>query len=158
MRSTAGQAIQRFFAMDAGRTEPPRPVFRTTTARRSETADLGESIATGVHAIYGPVRLYLCVSMEPKPEALAAQREADRKQAAGLFEVDALWSAAAVNARWARRAVLCGRDGAVLESAVRGAQGMTEAGAKEVFFEFNAMESYPKEMYLSDGRTRLRVR
>ena len=84
MRSTAGQAIQRFFAMDAGRTEPPRPVFRTTTARRSETADLGESIATGVHAIYGPVRLYLCVSMEPKPEALAAQREADRRQAAAF--------------------------------------------------------------------------
>ena len=144
--------------MDAGRTEPPRPVIRTTTARRSETADLGESIATGVHAIYGPVRLYLCVSMEPKPEALAAQREADRRQAAGMFKVDALWSAAAVNARWARRALLVDADGGVLEGAVCGAQGMTEAGAREVFFEFNALERYPEEMYLSDGHARLRVR
>ena len=148
----------RLFAPTADRSAPRRPVFLTTTARRSETADLGESMATGVHAIYGPVRLYLCVSMEPKAEALAAQREADRRQAAGQFEVDALWSAAAVNARWARRALLVDANGEVLEGAVRGAQGMTEAGAREVFFEFNALERYPDEMYLSDGRARLRVR
>lgn len=150
--------IGRRFAPAADRNAPHRPVFLTTTARRSETADLGESVATGVHAIYGPVRLYLCVSMEPKAEALAAQREADRRQAAGLFEVDVLWSAAAVNARWARRALLVDADGGVLEAAVRGAQGMTEAGAREVFFEFNALEQYPDEMYLSDGHARLRVR
>lgn len=40
-------------------------------------SDLGESIASGVHVIYSPVRLYLCVSMQPKPEALHAQKEAD---------------------------------------------------------------------------------
>lgn len=72
--------------------------------------------------------------------------------------MDALWSAAAVNARWARRALLVDADGGVLEGAVCGAQGMTEAGAREVFFEFNALERYPEEMYLSDGHARLRVR
>ena len=148
----------RLFGSAAERNAPRRPVFLTTTARRSERTDLGESVATGVHAIYGPVRLYLCVSMTPKEEALAAQREADRKQAAGLFEVDALWSAAAVNARWARRALLVDADGGVLEGAICGAQGMTEAGAREVFFAFNALECYPEEMYLSDGHIRLRVR
>ena len=150
--------LGKLFVPVTDRSAPRRPVFLTTTARRSETADLGESVATGVHAIYGPVRLYLCVSMEPKAEALAAQREADRRQAAGQFEVDALWSAATVNARWARRALLIDANGEVLEGAVRGAQGMTEAGAREVFFEFNALERYPDEMYLSDGRARLRVR
>ena len=63
-----------------------------------------------------------------------------------------------MNARWARRALLVGADGGVLEDAVRGAQGMTEAGAREVFFAFNALECYPEEMYLSDGHIRLRVR
>ena len=148
----------RLFGSAAERNAPRRPVFLTTTARRSERTDLGESVATGVHAIYGPVRLYLCVSMEPKAAALARQREADKRQAAGLFRVDALWSAAAVNARWARHALLCDAQGEVLEGAVRGAQGMTDAGAREVFFAFNALERYPEAMYLSDGHARLRVR
>ena len=149
---------KRFFTMVAERSAPPRPAFLTTTARRSERVDLGESIATGVHVIYGPVRLYLCVSMEPKAAALERQREADKRQAAGLFRVDALWSAAAVNARWARHALLCDAQGEVLEGAVRGAQGMTDAGAREVFFAFNALERYPEAMYLSNGHARLRVR
>ena len=49
-------------------------------------------------------------------------------------------------------------EGEVLEGAVRGAQGMTDAGAREVFFAFNALERYPEAMYLSNGRARLRVR
>ena len=35
---------------------------------------------------------------------------------------------------------------------------MTDAGAREVFFAFNALDRYPEAMYLSDGRARLRVR
>lgn len=137
-------------------TQRPQPPRARTHHRREET-DLGESIATGVHAIFGAVRLYLCVAMEPKADALAAQQEEDRRHAAGLFNVDAMWSAAAVNARWARRAVLCDESGRTLEGAVCGARGMTDAGAKEVFFEFNALETYPDALYLTDGHTRVRI-
>lgn len=132
------------------------PGNRTTTMRA--LSDLGESIASSVHAIYSPVRLYLCVAMEPKPEALAAQKKADKHVAAGVFEVDELWSAAAVNARWARRAVLTDAQGKPLERAIHGARGMTDVGAKEAFFEFNALDAYPEAMYLSNGATRIRVR
>ena len=120
--------------------------------------DLGESIATNVHAIYTPTRLYLCVTMEPKPDALDAQLAADRRLAAGHFEVDKLWSAASVNARWARKAVLTDEAGGSLEAAMLGARGMTDAGAKEVFFEFGALDAYPERMYLTNGDARVRVR
>ena len=125
-----------------------------------------------MHAIYAQSRLYLCVAMQPKPEALHAQRLADKKAAAGHFDVDENWSAAEVNARWARHAVLTDAGGQVLEGAIRGARGsgrvldhavlgargMTDAGAREVFFEFNALESYPEPMYLAAGDARVRVR
>ena len=39
-----------------------------------------------------------------------------------------------------------------------GARGMTDVGAKEVFFEFNALEAYPERMYLRSGETRVRIR
>lgn len=138
--------------------EAPRRTAPSKTMTMRALSDLGESIAASVHAIYSPVRLYLCVAMEPKPDALRAQMKADKRLAAGMFEVDELWSAAAVNARWARRAVLTDGEGHVLEAAVSGARGMTDAGAKEVFFEFNALEVYPEPMYLSDGVTRIRVK
>ncbi len=120
--------------------------------------DVGESIAHSVHAIYSPIRLYLCVAMEVKPDALARQQEADRKTAAGMFKVDPLWSAATVNARWARDAILIDGDGNELYAATSGARGMTDAGAKEVFFEYNAMESYPEKMYLVSNGIRVRVK
>ena len=130
----------------------------STTATMRALCDLGESIATNVHAIYTATRLYLCVTMEPKPDALEAQLAADKRLAAGLFEVDRLWSAASVNARWARKAVLTDGEGQLLDAAVLGARGMTDAGAKEVFFEFSALDAYPERMYLSSGDTRVRVR
>ena len=49
-------------------------------------------------------------------------------------------------------------SGRVLDHAVLGARGMTDAGAREVFFEFNALESYPEPMYLAAGDARVRVR
>ena len=39
-----------------------------------------------------------------------------------------------------------------------GARGVTDVGAREVFFEYNAMDSYPERMYLAAGDTRVRVR
>ena len=120
--------------------------------------DVGESIAYSVHVIYSSVRLYLCVAMEVKPEALARQQEADRKMAAGMFKVDPMWSAATVNARWARKAVLVDGEGNELYAAMHGARGMTDAGAKEVFFEYNALESYPEKMYLEADGVKIRVR
>ena len=42
--------------------------------------------------------------------------------------------------------------------AMKGARGMTEAGAKEVFFEFNSLDVYPEKLYLTNGRTRVRVK
>ncbi len=120
--------------------------------------DVGESIAHSVHVIYSPIRLYLCVAMEVKPEALTAQQAADKKMAAGMFKVDPLWSAATVNARWARKAVLTDGDGVELFEAMHGARGMTDAGAKEVFFEYNALESYPEKMYLMADGIKIRVR
>ena len=144
--------------------EPPkrrqreRPVPGSTTQTLRALTDLGESVASGVHVIDASVRIYLCVTMEPTPEALEAQAERDRRTAAGMFAVDRNWSAAEVNARWGRRAVLTDGEGNVLSEAMAGARGMTDAGAREVFFEFNAMGVYPERMYLRSGETRLRVR
>ena len=137
MLSFAALSINRFFTT-APKLERETPGNRTATLRA--LSDLGESVASSVHAIYAQSRLYLCVAMQPKPEALHAQRLADKKAAAGHFDVDENWSAAEVNARWARHAVL------------------TDAGAREVFFEFNALESYPEPMYLAAGDARVRVR
>ena len=71
MLSFAALSINRFFT-------PAPTVKRETPGSRTETlralSDLGESIASGVHAIYAQSRLYLCVAMQPKPEALHAQR------------------------------------------------------------------------------------
>ena len=53
----------------------------SSTMTMRALVDVGESIAYSVHAIYSPVRLYLCVAMEVKPEALAAQQAADKKMA-----------------------------------------------------------------------------
>ena len=137
---------------------PERKAPPSTTATMRALSDLGECVASNVHAIYTQTRLFLCVTMEPKPDALRAQAEADRRLAAGHFTVDRLWSAASVNARWAQGAVLTDGDGRVLPGAMRGARGMTDAGAKEVFFEFCALDAYPERMYLQNGDTRVRVR
>lgn len=137
---------------------PKREIPGNQTATMRALSDLGESIASGVHAIYSPVRLYLCVAMEPKPDALRAQIDADRRAAKGMFEVDENWSAAEINARWARSATLTDGEGNVLDRAVSGARGLTDIGAKEVFFEFGALETYPETMYLVSGETRVRVR
>lgn len=130
----------------------------SSTVTMRALIDVGESIAHSVHVIYSPIRLYLCVAMEVKPEALAAQQAADKKMAAGMFKVDPLWSAATVNARWARKAVLTDGEGNELYDAIHGARGLTDAGAKEVFFEYNALESYPEKMYLAADGIRIRVR
>lgn len=120
--------------------------------------DVGESIVHSVHVIYSPTRLYLCVAMEVKPEALAAQRAADKKMAAGMFTVDPLWSAATINARWAKKAVLVDEEGHEIYAATKGACCMTDAGAKEVFFEYNALENYPEKMYLTADGAKIRIR
>ena len=153
MLSFAALSINRFFTT-APKPERETPGSRTATLRA--LSDLGESVASSVHAIYAQSRLYLCVAMQPKPEALHAQRLADKKAAAG--HVDENWSAAEVNARWGKRAVLTDGSGRVLDHAVLGARGMTDAGAREVFFEFNALESYPEPMYLAAGDARGRER
>lgn len=159
MLYAAVMGMKKLFELGDRRPSAPRreiPGNKTATMRA--LSDLGESIASGVHAIYSPVRLYLCVAMEPKPDALRAQIDADRRAAKGMFEVDENWSAAEVNARWAKRATLTDGEGNVLDRAVSGARGLTDIGAKEVFFEFGAMEIYPETMYLVSGDTRVRVR
>lgn len=158
MSMLATMTLGRLFGTSPKRETIRRDTKKSTTATMRALSDLGESIASSVHVLYGSVRLYLCVTMQPKPEALEAQKKEDKRQAAGLFEVDELWSAAAVNARWARSAYLTDGEGHRLERAMQGALGMTDAGAKEVFFVFNAMESYPEAMYLTDGKTRVRVK
>ena len=144
------------------RVSPSAPAKReappSTTATMRALTDLGESIASNVHAIYTQTRLFLCVTMEPKPDALDAQAEADKRLAAGQFRVDRLWSAASVNARWARGAVLTDGEGRVLRGAMHGARGMTDVGAREVFFEFSALDAYPERRDLQSGDTRVRVR
>ena len=130
----------------------------SSTMTMRALVDVGESIAHSVHVIYSPIHLYLCVAMEVKPDALERQQAADKKTAAGMFKVDPLWSAATVNARWARKAVLSDEEGNELYAATSGARGLTDAGAKEVFFEYNAMESYPEKMYLIADGIRIRVK
>lgn len=139
--------------------EPPRraPSSNTTTSMRALT-DLGDSIVASVHVIEATTHLYLCLAMEPKPEAVMEQMEKDRKMAAGMFEVEETWSAAEVNKRWAKDAYLVDSEGNRLERAMNGARGMTEAGAREVFFEFNALDVYPEKLYLTNGRSRVRVK
>lgn len=161
MIAKAASRLQQFFGRDRKKNEEPPRHTRTadsTTRTMRALCDVGESIVSNVHVIESPTRLYLCVSMEVKPDALAAQMEKDRKTARGMFEVDENWSAAEVNARWARHAVLTDEHGEVLEHAVIGARGMTDAGYREVFFEFNAMDVYPEKVYLASGNTRVRVR
>ena len=80
MLSFAALSINRFFTT-APKLERETPGNRTATLRA--LSDLGESVASSVHAIYAQSRLYLCVAMQPKPEALHAQRLADKKAAAG---------------------------------------------------------------------------
>jgi len=147
------------------RFEKKSPVRHTPGANRDSATttlraliDVGESIAHSVHVIYSPVHLYLCVAMEAKPDALSAQQATDKKMAAGMFRVDPLWSAATVNARWARKAILVDENDQEIHAATHGARGMTDAGAKEVFFEYNALESYPEKMYLAADGVRIRVR
>lgn len=163
MIAMAANCLQRFFGRpEAKRPQPkPAPVRKTpgsSTMTMRALSDLGDSIATSTHVIYGTVRLYLCVTMEPKPEALRAQMEADKRASKGMFKVDEMWSAAEVNKRWAKDAVLTDAQGRVIEQTLIGARGMTDAGAKEVFFEFNALDIYPEKMYLTNGETRIRVR
>jgi len=159
MITRAAKLLEKLFGKEPEEKEPERrrAPSNTTTSMRALT-DLGDSIAASVHVIEAPSQLYLCVAMEPKPEALAAQMQRDKQQAAGRLEVDSTWSAAEVNRSWARDAMLIDEDGHILHKAMEGARGMTEAGAKEVFFEFNALDVYPQKMYLSNGKTRIRVK
>ena len=151
-------AFSQLFAQPARRGGAQRRTPGSETATLRALVDVGESVISNVHVIYSPVRLYLCVTMEVKPEALAAQAERDRRTAAGMFEVDENWSAAEINARWARRAVLTDGEGNPLDAAMAGARGVTDVGAREVFFEYNALESYPERMYLAADGVRVRVR
>ena len=149
---SAAALLQGFFAKP--KKEPVKPApqkkkLNSTTMTMRALSDLGESIASSTH---------LCVTMEPKPEALQAQMAKDKRAAKGMFEVDEMWSAAEVNKRWAKDAVLTDGEGHVIDSALIGARGMTDAGANEVFFEFNALDIYPEKMYLANGETRIRVR
>lgn len=166
MIASAAARIQQFFLKPekSGKTKsqvktaPARKTPGSTTMTMRALSDLGESIATSTHIIYGAVRFYLCVTMEPTPEALRAQMERDRRAAKGMFKVDEMWSAAEVNKRWAKDAVITDAQGNVIDQMVIGARGMTDAGAKEVFFEFNALDIYPESLYLTNGKTRIRVR
>ena len=164
MIAMAANCLHRFFGKPETKKPQPKPAAPSKKTPGSSTmtmralSDLGDSIATSTHVIYGTVRLYLCVTMEPKPDALRAQVEADRRASKGMFKVDEMWSAAEVNKRWAKDAVLTDARGNVIEQTLIGARGMTDAGAKEVFFEFNALDIYPESMYLSNGETRIRVR
>ena len=159
MIERAARLLEKLFAKEPEKKAPERrrAPSNTTTSMRALT-DLGDSIAASVHVIEATTHLYLCVSMEPKPDALAAQVARDHKMAKGMFEVDETWSAAEVNKRWAKDAYLVDMEGNRLERAMKGARGMTEAGAKEVFFEFNSLDVYPERLYLTNGRTRLRVK
>ena len=159
MITRAARLLEKIFGKEPEKKEPERrrAPSNTTTSMRALT-DLGDSIAASVHVIEASSHLYLCVAMEPKPDALAAQMLKDKKRAAGMFEVDRTWSAAEVNKSWAREAMLIDEAGHILYKAMDGARGMTEAGAKEVFFEFNALDVYPEKVYLSNGKTRIRVK
>lgn len=65
MLSFAALSINRFFTT-APKLERETPGSRTATLRA--LSDLGESVASSVHAIYAQSRLYLCVAMQPSPK------------------------------------------------------------------------------------------
>lgn len=150
--------FSRIFAQPSRRGRAQTKASGGETATLRALVDVGESVVSNVHVIYSPVRLYLSVTMEVKPDALSAQAARDRRTAAGMFEVDENWSAAEVNRRWARRVVLTDGEGQPLEAAMAGARGVTDVGAREVFFEYNALEGYPERMYLDVDGVRVRVR
>ena len=80
MLSLPAFSINRIFSTVQKKSEKtPREIPGNRTATLRALSDLGESVASSVHAIYSPIRLYLCVAMEPKPDALSRQHEADRK-------------------------------------------------------------------------------
>ena len=82
MSMLATMTLNRLFGTAPKMETRRRDVKKSTTATMRALSDLGESIASGVHVLYGSVRLYLCVTMQPKPEALAAQKKEDKRQAA----------------------------------------------------------------------------
>jgi len=78
MIAKAASRLQQFFGRDRKKNEEPPRHTRTadsTTRTMRALCDVGESIVSNVHVIESPTRLYLCVSMEVKPDALAAQME-----------------------------------------------------------------------------------
>ena len=120
MLSFAALSINRFFT-PAPKPERETPGSRTATLRA--LSDLGESVASSVHAIYAQSRLYLCVAMQPKPKRFTPKGWRIKRPPQGHFDVDENWSAAEVNARWGKRAVLTDGSGRVLDHAVLGARG-----------------------------------
>ena len=74
MIDRAAKLLEKLFPKAPVAQEPKRKRVspNTTTTMRALT-DLGDSIAASVHVIEAPAHLYLCVAMEPKPDALAAQ-------------------------------------------------------------------------------------
>ena len=146
MLSFAALSINRFFT-PAPRAQRETPGSRTATLRA--LSDLGESVASSVHAIYAQSRLYLCVAMQPKPEALSAQKLADKKAAAGHFDVDENWSAAEVNARWGKRAVLT--DGSGRGAGRKGHDGRGRAGG---FLRVQRAGSLPGDDVSGRGRSK----
>ena len=73
MKTRIKQFLRKILIKEPEKKAPPRrnTPSNTTTSMRALT-DLGDSIAASVHVIEATTHLYLCVSMEPKPDALAA--------------------------------------------------------------------------------------
>ena len=72
----------REFSLQNGRKQHQPGTNRDSqTATMRALVDVGESIVCSVHVIYSAARLYLCVAMEVKPEALERQQAADKKAA-----------------------------------------------------------------------------
>ena len=74
-------ALSQLFVQPARRSRAQTKAPGGETATLRALVDVGESIVSSVHVIYSSVRLYLCVTMEVKPDALAAQAERDRRTA-----------------------------------------------------------------------------
>ena len=78
MLSLPAFSINRIFSTVQKKSEKtPREIPGNRTATLRALSDLGESVASSVHAIYSPIRLYLCVAMEPKPDARTAKPPRD---------------------------------------------------------------------------------
>lgn len=98
---------------------------------------LGNTSATHVETVFGPVKVYVTVMLSP--------------DAAAVTELggDSQSSAVSVNCLWADKAIITDKNGEIMEDMMRGFSGPASISTDKAMFEYSAISEYPDELYLT---------